>query len=387
MAILERDYAKAEDYFAKILQLQADFLLAKLELARCQFLRHKNLTALANFKQIQQQVAKTAQGNSLNKSLNAYIHALDKRDAWQGKISVGMQYNSNINQSSGEQQEINLGGGFKFIRKAPDIQSGTGLTYNLSLAKHISHYQQQGTLFSAYLSGIKYAKRLNNFTQNKAGLGFAYRHHRGIDQLDIGMGTEILYVGKEQLNIPITQGVWRIQGKPFYHLFKANLGYRYFYSTTVLGGDFLYERKYHQNNQYANNDGDSYKIELSLYQQLANWLLFASTHYEQQKKQLDFFNYNQWGANIGSQATLFKRLTLTLFVNVHEQKYQRYNALLGTKRNDVLRTFGMYLSPVHFFDFAIKPSLQLSHHYQTSNVPWLYSYRQSSAAINLDYRF
>src|SRR3546814_14142580 len=79
----------------------ADFLPGQLELARALFENHKDREAHRAFQAAHTLLAEQGdQAVNVRQTVDAFLHALEQRRGWQGRIAVGPTYSTNLNQSS-----------------------------------------------------------------------------------------------------------------------------------------------------------------------------------------------------------------------------------------------------------------------------------------------
>src|SRR3546814_11659276 len=95
------DLFAAEAGYRALLELQADFLPGQLELARALFENHKDREAHRAFQAAHTLLAEQGdQAVNVRQTVDAFLHALEQRRGWPGRIAVGPTYSTNLNKSS-----------------------------------------------------------------------------------------------------------------------------------------------------------------------------------------------------------------------------------------------------------------------------------------------
>lgn len=375
LAMMTGDFKRAEDYFARLNQMQKNFLPAQLELARSQYVRYKNKESAKIFNAIQKQIAHLPQKYLLQPSIQEFKQAIHARDAWQGSVNIGWQYNNNINQSSRQTdyfyQQLNPTQKVLITRSAPKADGATGLNYQLSANKHFSVVGHHGMVLNIGSHGILYQPPMRQYNQSNWLVGLGYQWRDAFDEFNFLINNQLL----------------QIEDQNFYQLLEWNLNYRHYWQQSLISLSFSRQRKRHNEDTYQQNDAYMNQTALDYYYQINSWLFYSHWYYQQHHKKQAYFNYWQLGTNLALQKTFNNGNSISFFANYSQSHYARFNALLSAKRHEQLSAFGLKLQAGNWFKWPLQPSLQYSYQRNSSNVDWLYSYRQNILSAQVEYRF
>ena len=147
----------AEKLFQDALNLQPANTMIQLELARLLTERQKNKEAVQLFRQVKAQLQQRNDpiAQNIQKTVDVYLNGLKQRDAWQGSVSVGARYASNINSTSeqsttwikyAEDQNGNKIPVEQVTRQTEDAINANALDYEATLNKRWSVNGQHALL-------------------------------------------------------------------------------------------------------------------------------------------------------------------------------------------------------------------------------------------------
>ena len=382
LARAEGKLQQAEIHFVSALELEPNNVMIQLEMARLLTELKKNQAAIVLFKQIQQQLNPLEQSVAQNilASIDMYLNALTQRDSWQGNISVGTRYATNINSTSEksttwtrylenvEGQKIPVE---QITRSTPQKINAQALDYEAAVNKRWSLQGQHGLAMKAFSYGRSYAQqqRFNEMTLAlNAGYSFQNPKHQVFiapvfehrryhnDSLSNAWGAraEWLNLRSNQQAIKVEAEVKQIEQQ----LFKSQSGLEF--------------------SAYAT------------YWKILNpkWMFFAGLDLLDHNTEERYFSaYLQQGLRLGVTQQWGTGFQATVFGSLRWRQYDQFNAVLSQKRADFEQNYQIVLRAEQWQFYGLTPNLSYQYNRNQSNVDWLYSYDKHQLSLKLDYRF
>jgi len=369
------DLATAEARYRALLALQADFLPARLELARILFERRKDRDALRAFRGVQSQIeAQGDRASGIQQTVNLFIAALDKRRGWQGSIAVGPGYSSNLNQSSASYACLLMGpdGTCLIDRKVPDPIKATGVNFEGTLSRRTPLGGNDGILGRAVVYGDIYPGH-GAYSQATLAAQIGYDHQtlKGGYTLSptlelSSFGPNLLYTAwglrAEAMVAPTPQSALRVEAS----------------------------RKIFDYRQRAYRDYDGALTEIYLtgwYAPVAGLSFFGGPDLADKTADQGANAYRQLGLRVGLNKTFGKAANLLAFTSHRWRDYRGFSDLLGARRHDRDQNFVAIVKLPALRFAGLTPNILVQHNRVESNVDWLYSWRRTAASFRLERAF
>lgn len=369
------DLSTAEGEYRALLALQTDFLPGQLELARVLFENHKDREARRAFESARALL--TEQGDeavNVRQTVDAFLHALERRRGWQGRVAIGPTYNTNLNQSSASYTCLLEAddGTCLFDRKVPDPIAAAGINFEGTLGRDIPLGGHHGIRVRGLFYGDIYPDQ-HDYSQAMAvgRLGYRYQSVRNTIVLSpsfesASLGSSILYdapgVNAEWTHILSASAMLRLEGQ-----------YR----------DFRYRLK-----AYDAQNGPLTDISLTAWYLLApSWTLFGGPDFAAKDTDDAVNSYDQGGVRLGVNKTFGADASLLLIGSYRYRKYRAYSAIFDAQRqDDQFNITAIARFPALRFA-GLVPELVVQHNRVESNIDWLYSHDRTSASFRLSHAF
>ncbi|MFB9214133.1 surface lipoprotein assembly modifier [Vibrio sinaloensis] len=369
------ELTKAEQEYTALLVYQADFLPAKLELARVLFENNKNSDAQSLFNEIALALpADNPRSKGVRKTIEAFTLALNTRDAWSGSFSLGPSFNDNLNSSSESYTCLlrdNVGQCI-IDRVTPDKERAYGLDYEASLNKRFSLSGHHGIVVQGQTYGSQY-RHHEDYNENTSRIALGYSYHSQAHRISLspqfeynGFGGKTLYLGSA------VKVDW---------LATLNRQSAIKFETKAEYQDYLPKQLHYQ------SDWQFSSLATIWYQTSNKWLLFGGVDWTDKRNKQSVHAYQVVGARVGVNKSIDSLIDASLFASFRDRRYQAFSALLDEKRHDQEQNYTLILSSPAFNFYGITPSLSWTHKRVESNVDWLYTYQQNEVSLKLVKRF
>ncbi|EMH3445171.1 DUF560 domain-containing protein [Vibrio harveyi] len=365
----------AEAEYRSLLSLYPNFLPAQLELARVLFERKKNQDAHTLFSQIKSTLpTDNPRADGVRRTLNAFISALEHRDAWQGAISFGPTFNDNLNSSSETYTCLvrHETGKCLFDRVTPEKQRAAGLTFNASANKRISFKGHHGMSLQALTYGSRYNNH-SEYNEQTANVSFGYSFQ---DQRhSILIAPLIEYSTYADKSLYWSTGL------------KLN-GFHSLDSKSALRWELKGEYQDYRPTKLDYQSDWQWNASINYWHQLPQqWLAFGGIDWTHKQNDQDVHAYQLYGGRIGVVKSVEGWLDANLFASLRERQYEGYNALLDAKRRDTEQNYTVTFSSPKLVFWTLTPILEWTHKRVNSNVDWLYTYQQNEVSVKFEKRF
>lgn len=369
------DLSAAEAEYRALLEFQVDFLPGQLELARVLFENHKDREARRAFEDAHALLAEQGdQAVKVRQTVDAFLHALDQRRGWQGRVAVGPTYSTNLNQSSASYTCLLEAddGTCLFDRKVPDPIAAAGVNFEATLGRDIPLGGHHGIRARGLLYGDIYPDH-HDYSQTTAigRVGYRYQSARNTIALspsfEIGsLGSSILYdapgINAEWTHILSPSAMLRLEGT-----------YR----------DFRYRLA-----AYNRQDGPLTDISLTAWYAVApGWTLFSGPDFSAKDTDDPVNSYDQGGVRLGLNKSFEMHASLLLIGSYRYRRYRAYSELFAAQRqDDQFNATAIARFPALKFA-GLVPEIVVQHAHIESNIDWLYSYDRTSASLRLSHAF
>lgn len=375
LARVNGDLNAAEQEYATLLQLQPDFLPARLEQARVLFENKKNADSLALFEQILASLpANDERAQGVRNTVTSFAGALHYRDAWQGSFAIGPAYNDNVNQSSESDTCLLLhSSGLCLVeRSTPKAEAALGFDFDGTLNKRFSLSGHHGIVLNNLAYGSHYRDHSQYNEQTLVtSLGYSYQSAGN----EVSVLPRFKYHAYGNNTLYVSAGLklgW------FHHL-SPQTAFRFEAETEQLG----YRP---QNLDYLS--GRQSAVYATLWHQLpGRWLLFGGLDYTHRDNDQKVHAYQLYGTRIGVSKQWDWGLDSAVFASFRKRRFGDHSALLDARREDDEQSYTLTLGLPGVTLAGFSPVFTLRHHRVDSNVDWVYSHEKNQYSLKLEKRF
>jgi len=374
----DRDYSGAIAKLNTALQSNPNFVRAKMELARVLFEDNQSREARALFGEI----STSGIPEAARPVIEGFQTALDERDAWHGSFSVGLGYNSNINQENGQEDTFQVCyffGCFPSTRKMPDPIKSSSAVYDLTLNRRVPLSGHHNIL----LRGISYG----NF----------YRKHKEADpNVYYNDNTSIVYVGYNYLDArhdiavtPLFENYYSNRAT-LYQAAGLRLDWKYNVTRNLQLG-FNAQRKRLQFKgdvrQYFDNYYENQAGVYGSYTLNPKTAFFGGLNYTRKLREQAAARSKEYMANIGVYRVFDAGFNINAVALYRHVRNDEEDLFLGGQRKDNQRMLIVNIGMPRFAFKGITPNLYWKRTVNHSSIDWAYQYRQTEVALKLEKRF
>lgn len=375
LARLRGDMRQAETEFSNLLTINPDFLLGQLELARVLFENRKDAEAKRMF----QQIAHTLNPDDVHqqgvlKTVDSFLQAVDKRQSWQGSLSLGPTWSDNLNQSSESYTCLGyIGSVCLFERKTPAAIRAEGLEYEMTLNKRFALSGHHGLYFRSLLFGQSYEND-SAYNESQLNTQFGYSYHTLRNQLSLAPSFEYSRYGDESLYT-----AWGLHGEWLHYLTDKVM--------LKLEADYK-DQQYSQDNLASQYDGYTGSVYATAWYALPNnWTLFSGLDWTRKQAEVEPNAYEQIGLRAGVAKTFNQHVNAVFFASIREREHDAFSAIFAEQRKDVEQNYTAILRFPGLAVYGLEPNLTFKHRKVDSNIDWLYSHNRNSVSLKLEKRF
>jgi len=373
-----RDYSQAIARLNTALQTNPDFVRAKMELARVLFEDKQSKEARALFGEI----STSGIPEAARPVIEGFQSALDARAAWHGSFSVGIGYNSNINQENGREDTFHVCyffGCFPSTRKMPDPIPSSSLVYDLTLNRRVPLSGHHNIL----LRGISYG----NF----------YRKHKEADpNVYYNDNTSIVYAGYNYLDArhhvaitPLFENYYSNRST-LYQAAGLRLDWKYSVTRSLQIG-FHAQHKHLRFKgsvrQYFDNYNENQLGAYGSYMLTPKTALFGGLNYTRKLRHQAAARSREYMGNIGVYRMFDAGFTINAIALYRHTRNDEADLFLGGRRKDNQQMYIVNIGMPRFAFKGIVPNLYLKRTVNNSSIDWAYQYRQTEVALKLEKRF
>ncbi|WP_263462315.1 surface lipoprotein assembly modifier [Thauera sp. Sel9] len=377
-----RNYGEASAKLRSALERDPDNVRAKLELARVYFEDNQSYESRMLFDQI----SISGIPDEVRPVIEGFQGALRERDSWNGSLSLGVGYNSNINQANGmvtvSEYCLPPFGCFPSIRRMPEPIQSSSFVYDLTLNRRL----QLAGHHNAQLRGISYGK--------------FYRQHKEVSEdssaVHYGESTSIVYAGYNYLSAlddvliaPLFEHNYgnrhsRYQAVGLRVEWKHNLTAR-----TQLGATA--QRKHvsfkAQERQYFDDYDENQFGVFASYMLGDRTAIYGGLNHTRQQHSQPTASNREYMANLGIYHVFETGFNVNATALYRRLRHDAADAFLGGQRKDRQQVYIVNIGMPRFAFKGITPNLYLKRTVNDSNIDWAYEYRQTEVALKLEKSF
>lgn len=359
--------------YQQILSQRADLNPIRIELARVMFENYQYQQAKNLLQQAKQDPDLPP---DVAQYIQAYLAAIEKRQAWQWDFSAYYAREENVNKAASSPIIDNPY--LKGLRKNPSMlpQKAEGVGYNVDLSKQSNITGQHFLLFENNLNGRFFWKNRQYSDQtNRTSLGYVHKSAVQTSKI-LPFYERSWYEEKrysESVGLRLEQSRW----------FNENW-------QLSLSGEWNNNR-YDQSDN-ADQNGKSYALSSTLF-----WLHNARQSFsvgfdwDKRKTTAPQYEYHTLRLRLNWNDSWFDNIRSRLSLSVSRRQYEN-EAKIGAiplgkiRRDNIYRaTLTLWKEDWHWKN--IVPKLQISWQKRNSNLPTLYSYQETNANILFEKRF
>lgn len=373
IARLHGDYARAQAEYAALLDLKADFLPGRLELARVFFEDQQNAEARALFDAIEQSIDRSDPKTvGVLGSIDNFQQALVERDRWQGTAALGPAWSDNVNRTSASSNcLISLDGQCYFNRSTPDAAKSFGFEYDAAIEKRWSMKGHHGVYARTTLFGQGYRDN-SQFNEVTAVMQSGYSFKSGRNAFVLAPSFEYYGLGNHTLyGAPGLHAEWSWTMSPT--------------SLIKLEGDW--KRLGYRRQDYGTYlDGEITSVFANVFKSFGErWMGFAGIDAVKSQTEEEADGFFQRGVRLGGSLQWPKGVQMTLFASSRWRSYGAYSAVLEARRRDHEQGYTLILRAQHLSWAGFSPVLTFRRNQVKSNIDWLYSYDRDAVSLKFEH--
>lgn len=365
----KRQYKQAEQYFRKMVQSDPDFVRGQLELARILFENQKNSEAQRIFQAIYNKMPKDIQT-----VIDVYLNAIQQRQNWQGSLSVGTLYQSNVNQKSGAEHCYGalVWNGEEICtqrRQAETAKKDQARNFNIHLSKPIIVDEQHRLLFKGLSYGTIYdtESKYSNQTANLSA-GYSFKN------------------ATQEVNILPFYEYYRLNSRSLYDAYGLSSEYRQQLSAkTNINFQIDYQYNQFKSSRQQDNNGRIINTYTTMTHQVSpNTIVFGGLNYAHKQVGDTTNSFQQYAARLGMYRIFNNRSALTALAMYKKTHYKQANLFIDpnpakNKEQSYVLTYAM--PNLKFKGFY--PVLGYKYSQVDSNIDWFYSYKNQELSIKM----
>lgn len=375
LARLQGNMEQAETEFKTLLDIKPDFMLGQLELARVLFENRKDGESEAMFQQISATLNPAdARQQGVLTTVDSFLQAVDKRQSWQGSLSIGPTWSDNLNQTSESYTCLfYVGSACWFERTTPEAIKAHGLDYEMTLNKRFALSGHHGLFSRSLLFGQSYKDQMI-YNESQLSTQFGYSYHDMRNQYSLAPSFEFSRYGNDSL-----YGAWGLHGEWLHYLSDKTM--------FKLEADYK-DQRFRKKLLAEQYDGDIWSTYATLWYALPHdWTLFGGLDWTRKMAEVEQNAYEQIGVRAGVAKTFNPYVNAVLFASVRKREHAAYSALLEEQRQDKEQNYTLIVRFPGLTFYGLEPNLTVKHRKVHSNVDWLYSYQRNSVSLKLEKRF
>ncbi|WP_028695033.1 surface lipoprotein assembly modifier [Pseudomonas cremoricolorata] len=379
LARQQRQHTLAIVHLRRAIELNPRFVRAQLELARTLFEDNQTLEAERLFRQ----VASEAVPEALLGVLGDYQQAIDLRRQWHGSASLGLGYNSNINQGNGMVTHSLVCSifdeCFDYARQMPKPRASASLVYDFTAERR---FQLAGN-HHLLLRGLSYGNQFD-------------KHGEDDPETWYDDNTTVLYAGYNYQSVlndvsltPLFENHYndhhtKYQASGVRGEWKHNLSER-----LQLSGQaqFKHYRFQGEQREYF-DDYDERQLGASLSYLLdAQTLLFGGLTYTRREQKAAASSNRESMVSLGAFHSFDAGLTLSVVGLYRQTRFDAADNFLGGRREDRQQVYIANLGMPRLAFAGVVPNLYVKRTVTASSIDWAYAYRQTELALKFEKTF
>lgn len=374
----ERSYTRAIAELRSALAQDGGFLRARLELARTLFEDNQGAEAQALF----DAVAGAGIPEQVVPVLEGYQAALDERRSWHGSASLGMGYNSNINQANGmltRTQVCTFFECYEYSRKMPDPIKSSSLTYDLAAERRFQLEGNHHLLVRGLSYGNAYHKHSEDapqtwYDENTSVVHAGYNYLSALNDVSLTPMFEHYYSDHHaKYQASGVRGEW-----------KHSLTERLRVGVQAQARHFRFQgeqRRYFDDYDERMGGGTlSYLID-------SQTLVYGGATYTRRSQDAATASSREYMGNVGVYRMFEAGVNLNLTALYRTTRYDAPDVFLGGLRKDTQQIYIANLALPRFSLAGVVPNLYLKRTVTDSTIDWAYAYRQTEVAVKFEKTF
>lgn len=374
----ERHYRRAIAELRSALAQDSGFLRARLELARTLFEDNQSAEAQALF----DAVASAGIPEQVVPVLEGYQAALEERRSWHGSVSLGLGYNSNINQANGMLTSTRLCTFFEcyeYSRKMPDPIKSASRVYDLAAERRVQLYGNHHLLVRGLSYGSNYHKHGEDtpqtwYDENTSVVYAGYNYLSALNDVSLTPMFEHYYSDHHaKYQASGLRGEW-----------KHSLTERLRVGVQAQARHFRFQgeqRDYFEDYDERMGGGTlSYLIDNQT-------LLYGGATYTRRSQDADTASSREYMGNVGVYRMFEAGLNLNLTALYRTTRYDAPDVFLGGLRKDKQQIYIANLALPRFSLAGVVPNLYVKRTVTDSSIDWAYAYRQTEVALKFEKTF
>lgn len=364
----------AEDKFRQMLAIDPEFVRGKLELARLLFENKKNRESAQLFTELYDQVPAQIQ-----RPIQQHLQALRLRKRWRSYVSLGMSYNNNVNQKSGQTEcyatfEISPSQSFCITRSSEQPETDRGWDFTAAVSKDYQIHDNHNLFFKGLWYGTIYdteSQHSHQTLQLSSGYKFANAKH--------SFALSPLY----------EKYLW--SADTLYNGYGVRLEYSYLLGKRdMLSLQIDYQHNLYINDRYANNyDGDVYTSYLTWnHQFLPSLMGFVGININKKDLNSASSSYDLLGGRLGLNKSFKNGSNISFTALYREYDYKAANVWIGVDANQNKEQ--LYYVNYNLPNLAYKgfyPSVMYKYSKVHSNNDWYYGYSNTELSFKIQKNF
>lgn len=371
--MLEGSFRKASLLFLDILRQNPNLPRVRLELARAYFLNKDYDDAQLQF----ELVKGSSLPSEVQEKVDEFLTQIRRKKDWTIDFDLAIVPDSNLNQSSGGEEECIAVGDMLLCRPLEKKQSGIGLEVGGTFNHYLRFSRDFGLRSTISLNALEYERSDFDDYQFFLASGPRYTFERGEVSLQ-PMFRKRWYAGQqynEEYGIRLDgQWMWNrfLLGGAFAW---THIRYNDGYTNEFLEGDSLFS---HFQLRYILNDRTFVQAGLACQRENARVDAYGS---DSLRYALGFYRILPYGFS------LFSELSLT-DTRYHDVQWYitRAHRIAETSRRDRTWLAFVSLSSSLFEKYAITPTLQYTYIKRNSNI-WTQKHERHRLSLSFRYRF
>ncbi|OOF38852.1 hypothetical protein BKK47_07890 [Rodentibacter mrazii] len=368
-AALSGELSKAIRVYREMLAERADLNPVRIELAIALFQDKQNTAATAQFQKALSDPSTPAQVQQL---INAYLEALQERDAWQISASAYYVRDTNVNNTA-DNRDIEQTGYVKNDDMMP--QTAHGIAYSFSLGKDFNLGNRYYLAFENELFGKSYWDNHDyDDIYNRTSLGLRYKTAQSTLSL-----------------MPFYEKRW-YGGESYQWANGARLELNHWLNPNwqlSSAAEFAKQRYFDTRSQ----DGNRKLISATLvWARTPQQFFYFGGDFNRETTRVKQYSSDTKSLRLGWGQEWSKGISSRLAFGISQRHYKDEAVLggliaLGKVRKDRIFNVNLTLWKRDWHILGITPKLQFSYRKQKSNIPTLYSYNRQNLNVIFEKSF
>lgn len=357
---------EARKHYELLLQRQPDFIRGRLDLARLLFEDQLNKESAEEFAKIPADQVPEA----VNDNIRLFQSALENRQKWQGSVSTGLIWSSNINEGSDGSECLHieeLGDIWEHCQNGESSEEAFGINYETAASRRfqINGHHGLNTRILAY--------------------GKIYRNHQKYNEhtLNLSAGYQFANAKRTVTLAPLWE--WGSSGQHAQHrAYGARAEWNETRSRWSWNTEAEWKKQIYFNNDMKHNNHRLFSVFNTLsYGLRDDVVIFGGLDWQQRFSEEPTESYRQPAIRLGAAKQFADGFDASFYTLLRHRSYKQENEFLGKRRRDNEQIHTLSLGADRWKMAGIKPVLTLKHRRVNSNIKWLNSFKQNEIGISL----